>query len=211
MRTPDVHRHLLLAAGQANGGLLSERDLDDAVPADEPAVLVPAAPDLRVALPVQSTDVRGKRRGGGSESGRLRATIDRPPSSRPVHHVVAADSRGIVAALAWAPDLDGLLVPALGLRLARDAVPVMRGVVRVTPGTPRPVPAPIAVLSRPASGWFAAVGLEGAASLDARHFEAAPAVLRDLLERLVDRAGARTASAASVQRRRTTLTRVLAR
>ncbi len=76
---------------------------------------------------------------------------------------MACDGRGIVAAIAYAPTGAGVLVPELGVALARDAVPVLRGVTRVAPGTALEAPAPIALLGR--KGFWAAVGLTGAAQL----------------------------------------------
>ena len=202
MRTAEVQRHLLLAAGPSAGGLFSPGDLEDAMPSDAPAELVAVAPDLGLALPLPPEAPRPGRRAATT------ATPDRSASARPTHYVVAADSRGVVVALSWTPDPYGLLVPELEVRLARDAVPVRRGVVRVTPGTPCSAPAPIAVLGRPAAGWFAALALEQAGPLEAQAFAAAPASLRELLEQLLVRSRGRSAVAASVQRRRTALTRV---
>jgi hypothetical protein len=208
MRTSEVQRHLLVAAGPASGGLLSEADLESALPDDGPAELVTVAPGLGVALPPAAAEARARLRSAGSRGSA--APARRGTALRSAHYAVAADSRGVVAALAWAPDAEGLLVPELELRLTRDAVPVMRGISRLTPGTTRPAAAPIALLARPSAGWFAALGLEGARSLDAAAFEQAPASLRELLERLLARSGGRSASAASVERRRTALTRVAA-
>jgi hypothetical protein len=64
---------------------------------------------------------------------------------RVVEFVVAVDAAGVLAALCYSPDDEGVPVPELGLTLPRDAIVVRRGIPRMTPGDPLPCPAPIAV------------------------------------------------------------------
>jgi gamma-glutamyltranspeptidase/glutathione hydrolase len=59
--------------------------------------------------------------------------------------IVAADTRGLVACACYEAPLDGVRVPGLDLIAPRNADPVMRGRTRVSPGEPRPAPAPIAL------------------------------------------------------------------
>jgi hypothetical protein len=61
------------------------------------------------------------------------------------HVVAAADGRGLIAIACYEAPVDGLAIPALGVVAPRSAAPVMRGQTRVTPGTPRPASAPIAL------------------------------------------------------------------
>ena len=58
---------------------------------------------------------------------------------------MAADGRGVLGVLGYAPDDDGVPVPELGLTLTRDAVVVRRGIPRVSPGEVLPAPAPLAI------------------------------------------------------------------
>jgi hypothetical protein len=62
-----------------------------------------------------------------------------------VEVIVAADARGALGVLGYAPDDDGIPVPELGLVLTRDAVVVRRGIPRVSPGEMLPAPAPFAI------------------------------------------------------------------
>ena len=142
LRAPEVARPLIAAAGTVAGGLLTERDLEEARPAETDAVTTTLA------------------------SGASAFTVPWSPlaaSAASAEAIVACDGRGIVAAIAYSPSSSGILVPELGVALARDAVPVLRGVTRVTPGTPLAAPAPIAILGR--KGFWASIGLTGLAAL----------------------------------------------
>jgi len=139
----DVVRPLVQRAGPVAGGLLTEDDLSAVRPADEAAVFAPFSADTELAA----------------------APWAPPEAGRPARIVVAADVGGIVAALAYAPDPDGIDVPELGLRLTRDGEPIRRGVPRVTPGEIRPAALPIAVLRRQ-DGWHTAVGVTSAGRLE---------------------------------------------
>ena len=59
--------------------------------------------------------------------------------------VCAVDVRGVFAALTYRRSTDGLPLEELDLEAPLLAVPVKRGVARVTPGAPLPTPAPIAL------------------------------------------------------------------
>ncbi len=142
LRSAEVARELLAAAGSVAGGVLTERDLEEARPAETDAITTALASGANVFT---------------SPWPSLAA------SAVAAEAVVACDGRGIVAAIAYVPTGAGVLVPELGVALARDAVPVLRGVTRVAPGTALEAPAPIALLGR--KGFWAAVGLTGAAQL----------------------------------------------
>jgi gamma-glutamyltranspeptidase/glutathione hydrolase len=120
---PSFVRPLVGAAGRAQGGLLGEEDLRSIVPASEPPRIVSPGGRGALFLPWQRPAEPG----------------------RPSHAIVAGDYRGVLAALAYAPDDDGLRVPELELVLPRDAVPVRRGVARTRPGEPLAAHAPIAI------------------------------------------------------------------
>jgi len=147
LRSAEALRALLRAGGPPAGGLLSEHDLREARPHD----LEPEQTSLAAAV-----------------------TVATPPWAEPPEQdggrrsevVVAADPRGVVAALAFSPDDGGVPVPELELRLARDAEPVRRAVSRVTPGTAMPAALPIAIAHGLTDNWFAAIGVCGGAQLD---------------------------------------------
>jgi len=177
LHTSDTMRALLAAAGPPAGGLLSEADLRDTLPSDERARFQERR-GVGIALP----PVHGRR--------------------RMAHVVVAADGSGLVAALAFNPDGEGIPVPELEVELPRDATPVRRGVTRVSPGTALEAALPIALLRRRADPWFAAVGVRTDAPLE---MPEAGEGLPDYLEGW--RKGG-VALAATTERRRVQLTRL---
>lgn len=180
LRSGEPLRHLVSAAGAPAGGLLTETDLVEARPGDDPAVFQ-AHGALAIAAPWWPS----------------------PPAGRRAQVVVAADLHGGVAALAYVPDDEGVLVPELEVRLPRDAEPVRRSVPRVSPGTPCPATAPIALMRRSAEAWFAALGIAGG-PLDLSGADP-DAPLASLLGAL---SPSRPALAVSTQRRKTLATRV---
>ena len=124
LRAPAVLRALLAVAGRAEGGLLSDRDLAEVRPES-------ASPrDVRLS---------------GDRSAWVAPWPAPAAPHRPVEVIVAADARGVLGALGYAPDDDGLAVPELGIVLTRDAVVVRRGIPRVSPGEVLPAPAPLAI------------------------------------------------------------------
>lgn len=124
LRAPAVLRALLAVAGRTEGGLLSEKDLAEVRPES--------------ALPREV-------RLGGDRSALVTPWSSPEAPHRPVEVIVAADVRGVLGVLGYAPDDDGVPVPELGLSLTRDAVVVRRGIPRVSPGEVLPAPAPFAV------------------------------------------------------------------
>jgi hypothetical protein len=179
----DRMRAILREAGSAARGLVSEADLRETRPADEAADFAAANEGLEIALvPFMST------------AGPLRRA----------EVIVAADGRGQVAALAFAPDDEGVAITDLGVTLPRDGEPVRRGVPRVTPGTVLPMALPIAIARRRADGWFAAIGVAGAHALAATSMSGAVA-LGDGLDAMRAASGGSQAFAASAHRSRTAI------
>jgi hypothetical protein len=127
IRDRRIARALLAVGGRAEGGLLSEEDLAQVRPAS-------AAP-RRIDL------------GDDADRAALVAPWPQPDGPcRKEHVVVAGDSSGVLAVIAYAPDEEGVPVPDLELRAPRDAVVVRRGVPRLRPGDPIGCPAPMAIV-----------------------------------------------------------------
>jgi len=162
LRSGAVADALVAAAGFNAGGLLTAEDLDH----------VPTASATAAAL-----------RGEGKDAAALRIHVEPWPSGAAAagdlgpEIVLAADSNGIVAALAvhvGAARLAdrALLVAEHAIALPLVAEPVRRGVPRVTPGTRLAMPRSLAVVDRGAAfraaiGSVAPEGLDGAALLGA--------------------------------------------
>ncbi len=176
LRSTEVARALVAAGGAVAGGMLTERDLEEARPAETDAVTTALASGANVFT---SPWTPSEASAAGAEA------------------IVACDGRGIVAAIAYAPTGAGVVVPELGITLARDAVPVLRGVTRLAPGTPLLSSAPVALLGR--KGFWAAIGLTGVASLRAEALEglASGQALESALAELRSREDGRTALAAT--------------
>jgi gamma-glutamyltranspeptidase/glutathione hydrolase len=150
-RRPEILRSLLAAAGTVPGGILGEEDLATATPADvEPSC----------ATRDQTSIV----------------TLPWPVAAGDARVVLAADNRGLVVALAYAPGDCTLAVPELEIALPTVARPVLRGVTRVAPGTPCPAPAPIAALSF-SGRTVLVVGVPGASELGAASLERAASAI----------------------------------
>ncbi len=185
----DVLRALLAAGGPQAGGALSEVDLRAPVPSDVRVPFVTLPSGLLAALPATHEDAPTATRRAGEA-------------------VVAADPNGLVAALACCPDPEGVLVPELEVGLARDAVPVRRGVPRVRPGTTLGRSLPLALLRHEGAAWLAAVGACGRADLQATDV-AVHATLPELLLGLVaSHRGAIALAATATRGARSTKTQV---
>jgi hypothetical protein len=156
LRSDDVTRPLLSAFGPAEGGMLTVEDLTEGVPVEATATKVPGVAGYAFVAPWSRSEAS--------------------PQAVACEVVVAADGRDGLAALAYEPVGDELAAPALELTMPRCAVPVLRGVTRVAPGTPLPASAPVAIATagtRSEAGpvWLA-FGLPGASgSLDALPFD----------------------------------------
>jgi gamma-glutamyltranspeptidase/glutathione hydrolase len=121
LRDAVTARPILAAVGRSEGGLVSEQDLSEVRPEGG----VPHATEMggRRAL-----DVPWPALGG---------------SHRIAEVIAVADARGVLAALSYSPDDEGLEVPELGVVLPRDATVVRRGIPRARPGEAIACPAPI--------------------------------------------------------------------
>lgn len=129
---PAFVRPLLHVAGASEGGLLTPTDLA-VVPADVdvPAVTHPAGygwfePPWAGDGELES-ELVAKRDVGGQMT------------------TIAFDARGVAAAVSYQRVRDGVSIEALDLEAPRGAVPVLRGITRVTPGERIPCPASIAL------------------------------------------------------------------
>lgn len=197
LRTADPQRRLLRIGGPAAGGLLTESDLQQAMPGDATVRWAPLDAELRYACPPwQDSPPPGT--AGADEC------AANEPAARRAEVIVAADQRGVAGVLSYCPEqATGLELPDLELELPRDAAPVRRGVPRVTPGTPRPTSCPIALLHRPQEGWFAVVGLSAAPEIEPAVLAAPQTSLQHRLEAVATACAATDGLAASVQRGRT--------
>jgi len=121
-----VARALVAAAGRVVGGLLTEEDLAAVRPATEAPREILADGSRRIIVPS------------------WQSLLGAP--GRRCEIIAAGDRRKVLAVLCYTPDEGGVRVPELGVSLTRDAVPVMRGIPRTSPGTPCPAPKPLAIL-----------------------------------------------------------------
>ncbi len=123
LREAGFVRELLDVAGRAVGGCVTEDDLRDAA-----AVVTPPDSHPRV--------LRSPR-------------VDRQEARAALESFVvcACDSRGAIAVLHVTHDPNGMDVPTHDVKAPRVAVPVRRGVPRVTPGVCLGGPAPVALVA----------------------------------------------------------------
>jgi hypothetical protein len=129
---------LVLAAGRGQGGLLSQRDLEELRPSVARARTTDAGEGSLVQVPWKSSLSPD----GDSEARDPKA---RGQTGQRTRVVAAADARGQIAVACYELADEGLLVEVLELVLPLVAVPVLRGQTRVRPGSPRPAAAPIAL------------------------------------------------------------------
>jgi len=166
LRSDEVVRALVAAAGPIAGGILTEQDLREALPVEQESTTIEMDEGMQVVVP----------------------PFEAPTGMSDAQVLVACDGRGVLAALSYVPPQKGVEVPELELELSQDAVPVRRGVTRVSPGTPLPAAAPIAIATRGGS-FGAAIGLPGRPLIDLSALEelakgaAAETVLADLRTR----------------------------
>lgn len=145
LREPAILRPLLAVSGTATGGLLTEADMAEVRPDSAPPQVL-----------------------GAKGAGRGRALVVSPWQGPSVPHrtqeiIAAADARGVLGVMSYAPDPQGVAVPELELLLCRDASVVLRGVPRVRPGAVLACPAPIAIATeatRPVFGFGVGAALE---------------------------------------------------
>lgn len=138
-REPGFVRELLDIAGRIVGGVVTEQDLQEST--------------AQVAPPDAASNVM---RMPQVERRHVPVALD-------TFVVCACDSRGVLAAMHVGHDPGGVDVPTHDVKAPRSAIPVLRGVPRVTPGTPLGGPAPIALLADDAGVVWCAVGFDSAA------------------------------------------------
>jgi len=126
LRGAEFTRPLLRRAGLSEGGLLTQQDFDVVPAVDHPAREAVLGAGMWVEAPWGDEPAEALAPGGG-------------------HAVLAVDVHGVFAALAFREATEGLAVEELELVAPLLAVPVMRGVARVRPGTRLPAPAPVAL------------------------------------------------------------------
>jgi gamma-glutamyltranspeptidase/glutathione hydrolase len=143
LRSPEAVRALLAVGGAVVGGVLTQQDLEESRPAEADAEAHTIAEGATVFTPPWAPP----------EGSHAQAEV-----------ILACDGRGLLAALAYVPARQGIAVPELEILLRADAVPVRRGVTRVTPGSPLAAPAPVAIFHQKAC--WSIVGLAGSMRVD---------------------------------------------
>jgi hypothetical protein len=120
---PQLHRSLLHIAGASQGGMLGRGDFE-----------------------VTGTlDVAGERltdEGGSLLRVPWATEAAEPTAGCSVEAVCAIDRRGTAAVIVYERCVNGIQVPDWGLLAPRASQPVIRGVPRIRPGTPRSMPCP---------------------------------------------------------------------
>lgn len=129
---PGFVRAMLSSAGPSQGGLLTPTDFGAIPDLDQPAVEAEVE-GARLIEPSWAREAQDETALGSGAA------------------VLAVDARGTFAALSYRRTVDGFPLEDLDLEAPLLAVPVMRGVTRVSPGARLPTAAPIAV-RRDASG-----------------------------------------------------------
>lgn len=184
-------------AGPFASGLLTEADLAEARPGDEPAKVVTTRAETGEAMRVHFEPWAA-------------VGADGPGFEVPVA-ITAVDVRGLLAAVACflpASSVDPLLVPELDVALPLVAQPVRRGQTRVAPGTIFPVSRSLAVVDcgpELRAAMVVAGGLpdRGVEAFAVRPFENG---LREVAQRAAERAeitgGALTAVVATAREAR---------
>ncbi len=145
LRTEGVHEALLSAANSVAGGFLTESDLEDVMPADA---------DGRVLFRADGDAVVSGCPFSGEDPGE-------DETAWSVDTIVAADYWGGVAALSYAHQAAAVPLPVVELSAPRLAIPIRRGVTRISPGAILRAPTPVGV-ARFGRDLTLAFGLAGA-------------------------------------------------
>jgi gamma-glutamyltranspeptidase/glutathione hydrolase len=159
---PSFVRPLLRAAGPSEGGLLTPADFGQIPDIDRDATELKLKERVLYEAPWASElseepDV--ERDGIGCA-------------------VLAADVRGVFAALCYRRITNGILVDDLDVELPLIAVPVQRGVARLSPGARLSAPAPIGIVRDARGTVIEAVAAPAAARLDAQALDKVPLRIR---------------------------------
>ena len=118
--TTELIRPVLREAGLAEGGLVTAQDFARVPAVDQPCSISQAPSGTRLGVPWLGP-------------------------SDPQQSVCTLDARGNAVCLCYERSEDGLPIADWDLLAPPRAVPVMRGVPRVTPGEPLPAPARLAI------------------------------------------------------------------
>jgi gamma-glutamyltranspeptidase/glutathione hydrolase len=136
MTEPSFVRSFLHVAGPSQGGLVTPSDFGPVTDIDQPAA-ERSMDGAGLLEPAWASESVAEADGLGIGCA-----------------VCAVDVRGVFAALTYRRSTDGLPLEELDLEAPLLAVPVKRGVARVTPGAPLPTPAPIALLKDASGALF---------------------------------------------------------
>jgi hypothetical protein len=125
---PAFVRPLLHVAGESAGGVLTATDLRSIADIDNPAAIREEGGARWVVAPWADAapEVVPEELGTG-------------------HAICAVDVRGLFAVLSYRRVMNGIGIDELEVEAPPVAVPVLRGVTRVSPGGSLPAPAPIAI------------------------------------------------------------------
>lgn len=122
-------RPLLHAAGESAGGVLTPADLRSISGVDCPATIHEIGGSRWVVAPWALSD----------------APESVPEELGTGHAICAIDVRGLFATLSYRRVMNGVSVEELEAEAPPIAIPVLRGVTRVSPGSPLVAPAPVAI------------------------------------------------------------------
>lgn len=157
LRTGAVRDALLAAAARSLGGTLTGEDLDGATALAGPAyvddhgarrwIIAPFRDSLAsIRPPPEPTDGEPQAKGA-------------PLPDGAVEIVAAADTHGAIAIACVAIPALTLSLDETGLSAPLFAEPILRGVPRLAPGTPLPLPVPIGIAQPRDGGADLAIGL----------------------------------------------------
>jgi hypothetical protein len=150
---PAFVRPLLRLAGPSEGGLLSPTDFGNIAELDQAALEFREGGVLCFEAPWAAEAATLAAEGNASDG--IGCAI------------LAVDARGVYAALCYQRTHEGILLDDLDLEIPLSAIPVQRGVARVTPGARLPAPAPIALLATSTATITGAIASPAAIRLDA--------------------------------------------
>ncbi len=155
-------RAMLRVAGPSQGGMLTPADFS-AVPDIDQDAAARMLGDTEVREPGWAMDEREPVAGSDLGIG---------------YAVCAVDVRGVFAAICYRRVTDGFPLEELELEAPLGAVPVERGVPRVSPGERLPTPAPIAVVCDAAGAPVEVIAAPAARRLEPEHLDTPPLRLR---------------------------------
>jgi gamma-glutamyltranspeptidase/glutathione hydrolase len=158
---PAFTRSLLHVAGPSQGGLVTPADFGKVGDIDQDAA-EHTARDITVYEPPWSAD----------------ATVECAAPLGIGCAVLAVDLHGVFAAISYRRITDGLVLEDLELEAPLVAVPVERGVTRVSPGARLPAPAPVALVKHGDGALQELVAAPAEVRLDLEALDAAPLRIR---------------------------------